>query len=207
MNAQDIQWVLAVFRFVQLMELLPMSLVAKSCLEEMDTAYTPQAWLTFLMQRHLEGRCQLPKFMGLTETEYRDWQLRCGCKPVLIGLLQQQRQALLSELLLPRETECEELSDWLSQFEADSLIPMTRIIAVASMGFNHLWQDLGLDSRQQLRELIRDCFPQLIALNQQNMRWKKFFYRQLCSASGNFVCRSPSCDDCVERANCFTPEI
>ena len=87
-----------------------------------------------------------------------------------------------------------------------SILVVLGIIAVASMGFNHLWQDLGLDSRQSLRELMQCCFPELVAMNSQNMRWKKFFYRQQCALGGNYVCRAPSCDECVERASCFAPE-
>lgn len=183
-----------------------MSQIAEYIHEDIDTEYSPKAWLAFLIQRHLEGRSQLPKFMGLAERDYRDWQHQCCCKPVLIGLLQQQRQSLLSELLTCRETECAELAAWLQLFAADADVPLVRIISVACMGFNHLWEDLGLDSRQQLRELMRDCFPELIEMNTQNMRWKKFFYRQLCELGGNYVCRSPSCDDCIERSKCFEPE-
>jgi nitrogen fixation protein NifQ len=105
-----------------------------------------------------------------------------------------------------REQECQELEQWLTGYQQPDAAPMARIIAVASMGFNHLWQDLGLASRQSLRELMQCCFPELVAMNSQNMRWKKFFYRQQCALGGNYVCRAPSCDECVERASCFAPE-
>ncbi|HIH6656986.1 TPA: nitrogen fixation protein NifQ, partial [Klebsiella michiganensis] len=82
--------------------------------------------------------------------------------------------------------------------------PMAQIIAEVSLAFNHLWQDLGLASRAELRLLMIDCFPQLVAMNEHNMRWKKFFYRQRCLLQqGEVICRSPSCDECRERSACF----
>lgn len=167
---------------------------------------TPLGWVRFLISCHQTGKSQLPKFMGLPEADYFALLKVCDCHPVLMGMMQQQRQNLMTELLAPREDECQELVNWLSGYAATSDLPLARLIAVASLGFNHLWQDLGLDSRQQLRALMASCFPELVNMNDKNMRWKKFFYKQLCALGGNYVCRSPSCDDCVERAACFAPE-
>ena len=33
-------------------------------------------------------------------------------------------------------------------------------------------------------------FPQLARRNTQDMRWKKFLYKQLCEQDGGYVCRS-----------------
>ena len=38
------------------------------------------------------------------------------------------------------------------------------------------------------------------------MKWKKFFYRQLCERSGMLICKSPRCADCVDYRICFGPE-
>lgn len=167
---------------------------------------TAQAWLADLLWRFQTGRSQLPKFMGLTAEQYQQLLVQYNVPSVVIGLLQQQRQTVLSELLALREEECRALEQWLLTYQQAGVAPMARIIAVASMGYNHLWQDLGLDSRESLRSLMQCCFPELVALNSQNMRWKKFFYRQQCALGGHYLCRSPSCDDCVERDRCFAPE-
>ena len=165
-----------------------------------------QQWLTDQVWRYQAGISQLPRYMGLGADAYHQLLQVCDTQPVVIGLLQQQRKTLLSELLAMREQECQELEHWLTGYQQPDAAPMARIIAVASMGFNHLWQDLGLASRQSLRELMQCCFPELVAMNSQNMRWKKFFYRQQCALGGNYVCRAPSCDECVERASCFAAE-
>lgn len=79
-------------------------------------------------------------------------------------------------------------------------------IAVASLGDNHLWQDLGLGSRAELSALMRLWFPALVALNIGDMKWKKFLYRQLCEREQVPICKSPSCAVCSDLALCFGPE-
>lgn len=80
------------------------------------------------------------------------------------------------------------------------------IVAVACMGSDHLWQDLGLWSRGDLTRLMADNFPQLAGKNVKNMKWKKFLYKQLCQREGVYVCRAPSCEVCADYAVCFGPE-
>ena len=83
---------------------------------------------------------------------------------------------------------------------------LAHIIAHACMGKNHLWQDLGLPDRQTLSDMMRECFPALHAKNAGNMRWKKFFYKQLCERAEIPICKSPSCDECCDYGQCFGPE-
>jgi len=83
---------------------------------------------------------------------------------------------------------------------------LARIIAQACLGQNHLWQDLGLSNRQVLNNLMRDFFPTLHAKNIGNMRWKKFFYRQLCVRANVSICKSPSCGVCCDYSSCFSQE-
>jgi len=52
-------------------------------------------------------------------------------------------------------------------------------LACACLGDNHLWQDLLLPSRSELSALIGHWFPRLAAKNTGDMKWKKFFYKQL----------------------------
>lgn len=83
---------------------------------------------------------------------------------------------------------------------------LARAIAMAAMGPNHLWEDLGLGSRDQLNALMQEHFTALKALNVQNMRWKKFFYRTLCERADILICKSPHCEQCEDKAKCFEPE-
>jgi nitrogen fixation protein NifQ len=83
---------------------------------------------------------------------------------------------------------------------------ITDIVVAASMGGNHLWQDLGLFSRKDLSELMTTNFPALAEKNDRDMKWKKFLYKQLCIQEGIYTCRSPSCEVCADYAACFGPE-
>lgn len=162
-------------------------------------------WLGQLYQRFMAGQALLPPAMGLGEQQFSRLSEAFGGSVPVAGEVQ-RRQLLVSELLQSRYQERDDLATWLSGYLAAPFAELSLILATASMGFKHLWEDLGLDSRAQLRNLMLDCFPQLVALNQQDMRWKKFFYRQLCEQAGSYVCRAPSCDVCPERALCFTTD-
>jgi len=83
---------------------------------------------------------------------------------------------------------------------------LAAIIARRSLGANHLWQDLGLFGRDELNTLIDRDFRGLMLHNSGNMKWKKFFYRQLCERDGISICKAPTCDACADVGVCFGPE-
>ncbi len=83
---------------------------------------------------------------------------------------------------------------------------VAHLVATACMGSDHLWQDLGLPNREALSAMLSRHFPALAAKNTGDMKWKKFFYRQLCEREGIKACRSPSCGACCDYAKCFGAE-
>jgi nitrogen fixation protein NifQ len=83
---------------------------------------------------------------------------------------------------------------------------LARAVASASMGPNHLWQDLGFTDRGQLNAFMSTYFNALMALNHKNMRWKKFFYRMLCERAEVLICKSPHCEQCEDQPKCFEPD-
>ena len=83
---------------------------------------------------------------------------------------------------------------------------LAHAIATAAIGENHLWQDMGLPNRKMLSSLLNTYFPTLATKNTGDMKWKKFFYRQLCERSGIPICKSPHCADCCDFRLCFGPE-
>ena len=101
----------------------------------------------------------------------------------------------LVALLLKHRANGDEMENWLAH-----------AIATAAMGENHLWQDMGLPSRKVLSALMQKHFPSLAALNNKDMKWKKFFYRQLCESAGVLICKSPHCAECCDYRICFGPE-
>ncbi|AWP24420.1 hypothetical protein C4901_14700 [Acidiferrobacter sp. SPIII_3] len=79
-------------------------------------------------------------------------------------------------------------------------------IATACLGDNHLWQDMGLCGREELSGLLRRHFTALYERNVHNMKWKKFFYKELCRQAQVALCKAPSCRVCSDYAACFGPE-
>ena len=90
--------------------------------------------------------------------------------------------------------------------ESESEVWIAGIVSMACMAQDHLWEDLGLWSRKDLTFLLQENFPALAARNDRDMKWKKFFYKQLCNAEGIYTCRSPSCEVCADFEECFGPE-
>lgn len=101
----------------------------------------------------------------------------------------------LVELLLEYRTKDTEEDTWLAH-----------TVATACLGENHLWQDMGLGDRNELSALLGKHFSALYAKNTGNMKWKKFFYKQLCERAEINMCKAPSCGVCVDYAACFGPE-
>lgn len=112
----------------------------------------------------------------------------------------------------PRYDEIEDLVALLT--EPDPQGPLSRdevrwvahAVSQASLGQDHLWQDLHLPSRRELTALMNHWFPTLAHRNDRNMKWKKFLYKQLCDRAEISVCRAPSCSVCTDYAQCFGPE-
>lgn len=101
---------------------------------------------------------------------------------------------LLALLLAHRRDDREEI-EWLAC-----------AIATACSGDDHLWQDMGLPNRAVLSNLLHDYFAGLYGKNRSNMKWKKFFYRQLCDNAVVNICKAPSCGVCSDYSQCFGSE-
>jgi nitrogen fixation protein NifQ len=120
-----------------------------------------------------------------------------------------RRGALRQQLLEMRCDEWGDVRDLLlngRRGEDASEIWLAAIVAAGCLGGDHLWRDLGLATRADLGQLLRHNFPGIALRNDRDMKWKKFFYRQLCETQGHFVCRSPSCEQCAAFSDCFGAE-
>jgi nitrogen fixation protein NifQ len=65
---------------------------------------------------------------------------------------------------------------------------------------------MGFWSRKDLSAFIGHGFMPLAEKNVHDMKWKKFFYKQLCNQKGVYTCRAPSCQVCADYRECFGPE-
>jgi nitrogen fixation protein NifQ len=151
------------------------------------------------------------------------WSVGLGALPDGLGLEAGDFRALQNELFhsleIPAPAPSGRRVDFSRMLERDDLIRylqtrsayperaetgwITSLLVAGCLGDDHLWQDLGLWSRQDLSSLIAYNFPQVEAANTGDMKWKKFLYKQLCEAEGIYVCRAPSCAVCVDYPRCF----
>lgn len=101
----------------------------------------------------------------------------------------------LRQLLVDNRASDSEAATWLAA-----------IVARRSLGANHLWQDLGLADRGELSRLLNRHFAPLASRNTKDMKWKKFFYRELCQIDGVLICKAPNCEVCTDVGICFAEE-
>lgn len=151
-----------------------------------------------------------PPYMGLSPTKFEQVYQKLNKAGLVVQLPKHKtpQRDTYQLLFSMREEEHSQLVDLLesyvnrtSGYYSEAIL----VIATTCLGSSHLWSDLGLPERKVLSEMIRFYFPELHAKNHNNMRWKRFFYRQLCESGGDYVCRSPSCEECSSYAECFEP--
>jgi len=146
----------------------------------MSKRYELDAFWNHLIRSYINGETAQPPYMGLSDTHF----------------------VQLFDDLIDSEFNLELLATYKNEHRHYSE-QAVYVIAHSCLGYNHLWADLGLSDRDVLNEMIHYYFPKLHQLNQNNMRWKRFFYRQLCESEGDYICRSPSCEHCVSYNECF----
>lgn len=162
-------------------------------------------WLARLYASWMAGEGTLPDYLGLEPEAF--WSLTGhyfpgACFP---GVAPSGMRADFSRML-ERDDLRRLLVDHAADPNAAEAAWLSDILVAGCMGGDHLWQDLGLWSRADLSGLIAHNFPQLAARNSRDMKWKKFFYKQLCEAEGIYMCRAPSCEVCIDYFKCFGPE-
>lgn len=80
---------------------------------------------------------------------------------------------------------------------------LVKVLAARAALPGHLWVAMGLFERPQLSAAIRRHLPKLFAANDKNMRWKRFFFKQVCDMNGGTLCKTPNCGECSDYALCF----
>lgn len=126
---------------------------------------------------------ELGSMEALADTQYQ--QLLSQQSPL--------HSALLSLLLANRSAaENPQHGSWLAH-----------VVAVASLGSRHLWQDMGLTSRHEVSLLLQYYLYPLYARNQADIKWKRFLYAELGDQLGLPGLKPPQCGRCREHAACL----
>ncbi|MFZ5603920.1 MAG: nitrogen fixation protein NifQ [Pseudomonadota bacterium] len=174
-------------------------------------------WLSLILLAQRNGEGCLPYNLGLDFSGYTQLLQRLAvpfqteqCAVEITAANQAlEKGALRQQLLEMRRDEWQEIRALLLNGRRNADIAeiwLADIVAAGCLGGNHLWRDLGLPSRAALRDMLLHNFPVVALRNDRDMRWKKFFYKQLCEQQGGYVCRSPSCDQCPTYQDCFGDE-
>lgn len=161
---------------------------------------TPSVRLHRWCGRAIRGIClSSAATLGLSADEFHELlhedvqYLSPRLPPELLGTwLPEQFMPLVSLLWSYRATD-DPLARWLSH-----------AIAAACYGRQHLWQDLGFNSRDDVSRLIGQWFPRLFNLNTQNLKWKRFLFEQLGRKQGKPGLRPPFCHGCDSYRLCFS---
>lgn len=141
--------------------------------------------------------------LGLGRDELR--RLAAAWAPEVVSFVDVESQP---EVVAFDEEE-DQVRQLLERFRSDATEETSWIAAIVtkrSMSPRHLWQDLGLATRDELGRLMAERFPGLAERNSNHMKWKKFFYRSLCEMEGFVLCSSPSCRECSDFHDCFGDE-
>ncbi|KAK46744.1 hydrogenase [Caballeronia jiangsuensis] len=80
---------------------------------------------------------------------------------------------------------------------------LAAIISAASLRPDHLWRDLGLAGRDDVTDMLGRHYPDLVARNVANLRWKKFLAQEVAHARGEAPTCAPGCPGCEDYAFCY----
>jgi nitrogen fixation protein NifQ len=80
---------------------------------------------------------------------------------------------------------------------------LAHVLATRAALPGHLWVAMGLFERRELNAAIRRHLPSLATANDQNMRWKRYLYKQVCDRNGGTMCKAPNCGVCSDYTLCF----
>lgn len=94
----------------------------------------------------------------------------------------------------------------LRQGRLQTSVWLASILASRAALPGHLWVAMGLTERPQLTAAIRRHLPSLAEANSQNMRWKRYLYKQVCDLNGGMMCKAPNCGVCSDYRFCFAEE-
>ena len=182
--------------------------------------YSPEnlRFCRHILQAQLSGHIVLPHGLGLSTTNYQMLREALNDKDLIYKEIEwhkenwsgiRERAEFCAQMFAMKSDECDELTTLLLSYrnqQTPSSKQMAVIVATASLSQFHLWESLGLPDRALLGSLIQHNFPKLHALNTENMRWKRFFYRQLCEQGGDYICKAPNCQECQSYKQCFAEQ-
>jgi nitrogen fixation protein NifQ len=70
-------------------------------------------------------------------------------------------------------------------------------VAINSVKMNHLYEDMGFSSREQMNDFMKKHYEELASKKPKNVRWKKYLYDCIGEVA-------PACAGCPDEDICFS---
>jgi nitrogen fixation protein NifQ len=101
---------------------------------------------------------------------------------------------MMDEYKIMEEEVCSLLQKHASSTHAKEILAPK--IAQTSLMMNHLYEDLGFESRTQMGKFMKENFLTLAEIKPKDTLWKKFMYDSIGKVA-------PACAGCSDAVNCF----
>ena len=178
--------------------------VPSICIQEQDKNIVKNRYIEMIFASWCSGKGAMPTKLGMQPQQFekfldhfelpKDWSYHQQLA-VKMGEDRSEEIQELYSLLLKQRTHGTETEAWIAW-----------LVAVGSMGSDHLWSDLGLSKRSDLTAMLLANFYPLAKKNNWDMKWKKFLYRQLCETKRGALCLAPTCEECIDYDECYSIE-
>ena len=187
-----------------------MNAATQATSQSLTSGYSALEFIALILESQRKGQTCFPYKLGLSNANVELLLTTCNYQPIKDQLRRQSdEEDTRQDLLEMRLDEWNDVRNLLLENRANISeyeVLLAEIVAAACMGGGHLWHDLGMPNRTGLSDLLNIFFTDLAARNVHDMKWKKFFYKQLCEKEGAYVCRAPTCGECAAYDDCFGPE-
>jgi nitrogen fixation protein NifQ len=181
----------------------------------LSDATAPEHRLAYLLRRSLAAVLRgaqdgnLPLFtwtLGLPQAELLE--MLAGIFPELEGGLEPLTDTQYTHFLASTPADFTDLVSLLCSrcsmpIHDKNVEWLARAIAAASFGSRHLWEDMGLNGREEVDYLLATCFLPLYQGNAANLKWKRFLFSELGRSKGLVELRPPGCRHCDQFLICF----
>ena len=85
-------------------------------------------------------------------------------------------------------------------FDSEARESIAPLVANNSIKLNHLYEDMGFSSREQMNSFMKKNFPTLAMQKPSDKRWKKFLFDEIGEVA-------PACAYCGDVTNCHVCNI
>ena len=105
-------------------------------------------------------------------------------------------------MIVEHEEMCRSVKELLVKHAVNenARVVLAPMVARYSLMMNHLYEDLGFNSRTEMGKFMKENFPTLAVQKPKDKLWKKFLYDSIGAVA-------PACADCDDQITCFACQV